>query len=270
MLRRLFTFLVVVVLLLGCLYYWQRGSFKLGDFKDIKDIKAPDFKNLAGSIKDVAITGSVKTALSLNRELRPYTFEVETKEGVVALRGAVPSAQVRMMAEEVSGAVPNVKKVTNELRVDTSVKAGPNADRTIGARLDDETLEVQVKLALTLKKELENSSIHVAVLEKVVTLSGQATAAQKAAAMKTAEETPGVVSVTDGFGAPSGGKGRAAVEHALAANANLAPYHIRVMERGDRLVLVGNVRTGAERDLAAALAEAAAGGPIENSLALKP
>jgi hypothetical protein len=42
------------------------------------------------------------------------------------------------------------------------------------------------------------------------------------------------------------------------------------MERGDRLLLVGNVRTGAERDLAAALAEAAAGGPIENSLALKP
>src|SRR5262249_55253034 len=59
---------------------------------------------------------------------------------------------------------------------------------------------------------------------------------------------------------------RASVERALRANKSLAAYRLEVREENGRLVLRGHVRTGAEKDLAAALAREAARRPVENGL----
>jgi hypothetical protein len=42
------------------------------------------------------------------------------------------------------------------------------------------------------------------------------------------------------------------------------------VEEGGRLVLRGTVRSGAEKDLAAALAREAAGRPVENAVEIRP
>jgi osmotically-inducible protein OsmY len=273
--RRLFSLIVLVVILVVAFYWFRTGSLPSGraleNLKDIKEIKPPDLKILPGALKDAALAGSVRVAFGLNRDLRPYRLEVESKDAVVRLWGALPSAALKEMAESVCAAVPNVRQVVNEVKVDPSVKAEPVEERSIGERVDDETLEVQVRLALTLRKELEGSSIHVSVLKKVATLSGEASAAQRPVALKAASETPGVLSVTDAFDAPVAGlgKGREAVERALSGNANLSHDGIQVVERGGRLALVGHVRTGAEKDLAGLLAERAAGVPVDNSLDVK-
>src|SRR5438094_458385 len=49
------------------------------------------------------------------------------------------------------------------------------------------------------------------------------------------------------------------VKRALAANVSLAPYDIQVRDEGGRVVLRGQVKTAAEKDLAGALARDAAG-----------
>jgi osmotically-inducible protein OsmY len=272
MFRRLFGFLFLVGILLLAFYWWQKGSWPVGNLKDIKDIKAPDLKSLPGALKDAATTGSVRTALGLNRELRPFPLEVDTKEGVVSLKGALPTSDLKVMAETVVSAVPNVKQVANGIRVDASVQPEAEGDRTLGERLDDETLGVQVRLALGLRKELDGSTIQVSVLKKTATLTGEASPPQRALAMKVAGEVPGVSHVTDGFSASvrGFGKGKDAAERAIAGNANLVHAGIHVVERGDHLALVGRVKTGAERDLAQLIAERAAGVSIENSLELKP
>ena len=274
MIRRLFG-LIILVLILAGLYYWKVGSFswqpdsllRLG-----KDIRVPNLGGVGTAIRDATLSGTVRAALSLNKHLQPFGLDTESKDGVVTLKGTVQTADQKAMAEQIASGVPNVNRVVNEVRVDPAAKAAAESDRTIGENLDDHTIEMQVKLALSLKKELAGSQVSVTVYKKGVTLSGTATPAQRALAVETARETSGVLSVTDGFS--SGGtdleKGRQAVEHALASNANLAPYRIQVVARADRLVLLGHVRTSVERDLAGLVAERAAAGTVENSLELKP
>jgi osmotically-inducible protein OsmY len=272
MLRRLLSLVIILVVLFVAYEYWQTGRFSLPTLENIKSLRTPDLKKLPEGLKDAAITGSVRTALSLNRELAPYKVEVEAKDAVVVLKGALPSADLKGMAKQVAEAVPNVKSVSDEIKVDPQVAPAPEPDRTMGERLDDESLIVQVKLALSLKKELDGASIHVDAFKKAVTLSGTATPPQKVLALKTASDTPGVLHVTDSFGSgePGLGKGREAAERALAGNPNLAQRGIRVVENEGRLSLRGTVRTGAEKDLAQLIAERAAGVSVDNLLELKP
>ena len=272
MLRRLFSLVIVVLVLFVGYYYWKTGTIKLPTLADFKGLRTPDLTKLPEGIKDAAITGSVRTAFTLNRDLTPYSLQVESHDGVVVLQGALPSSELKGMAKQVASSVPNVKSVNDEIRVDPQVTPAPESDRTMGERLDDESLTVHVKLALSLKKELDGSTIHVDSFKKSVTLTGSATPAQKVLALKTAQDTPGVLHVTDSFGTggPGLGKGREAVEKALAANPNLGSLGIHVVEHEGRLTLRGTVRTGAERDLAELVAERAAGVPVDNSLELKP
>ena len=48
------------------------------------------------------------------------------------------------------------------------------------------------------------------------------------------------------------------------------PYDLKVQQQGGRLVLTGRVRTGAERDLAGALAQQAASVPVDNAVEVGP
>jgi osmotically-inducible protein OsmY len=275
-LRRLFVLLVLVGILVGA-YYWKTGSLvwnrdSLSRLIKVPNLKVPDLGGVGNAFGDATLSARVRTALSLNRNLQPYTFETDVNHGVVTLHGTVRTGEVRNLAGEVVARVPNVTQVVNEVRVDPAAKAQPEADRSLGENLDDRAIEMQVKLALSLEKDLAGSQVTVTVYKKEVTLSGTATSPQRALAVETARQAPGVSKVTDGFA--NGGvdldKAKGTIEKALASNSNLAPYHVQVLPRGDHLALVGRVRTGAERDLAGLLAERATTARIENSLELKP
>lgn len=271
MLRRLFALLILLALLGAGLYYWRYRTTGVPP-RSLRDLKQ--------ALDDTKTTAEVKAALELNRALKPYSIEASTEDGVVSLRGAVPSQGLRGTAERVAHAVPNVRRIVNRLRVSPGAAAPDANERTLGESFDDHTLEVQVRLALSLHRELEGTGIRVKAFRRDVTLSGETgTAAQQRLAEQIARETAGVEQVKNEIrlrpSSPPPEPGspvdqRAAVEEALAANPNLRPYRLRVRQDKGRLVLTGRVRNGAEKDLAGLLARDAAGSPVENALEVRP
>ena len=67
--------------------------------------------------KDAVLTTKVKTALSLSREVPSSKIDVDSLNGVVTLRGDVPSQEARTRAESITKDVPGVQEVHNLLFV---------------------------------------------------------------------------------------------------------------------------------------------------------
>jgi osmotically-inducible protein OsmY len=188
MIRRLFGLIVLLALVAGGLYYYKgRG---VGS-------EAPSLGALGRELKDTAVTGSVKAAFELNRTLKPLPIHVSTEAHVVTLKGDVPNAEAKAMALRVAAAVPDVREVVDHLQVNGGPAESPRPERTVSERVDDEALEVQVRLALSLNRGLKGKDIKVEVFKRAVTLSGDLAGAQRKAAVEIARETPGVSGVTD-------------------------------------------------------------------------
>jgi len=229
--------------------------------------------------EDAKTTASVKAALGLNRSLKPHRIKVSSEHGVVTLRGDVPDEALKAAAGRVAAAVPDVSQVVNHLELSAGAIPATVSELTLGERLDDRALEVQVKLALSLHRDLRNADVAVDSHRRHVTLSGRVErAGQKRAALEIARQTAGVLEVIDRIEASASSESaadepatspRMAVERALRANESLAVYQLEVREEKGRLVLRGRVRTGAEKDLAAALAREAARRPVENGLEIQ-
>ncbi|HSW07277.1 BON domain-containing protein [Aquabacterium sp.] len=66
---------------------------------------------------DTAITSKVKAALMDDKRLATLQIDVSTTDGVVVLKGNLPSADTVQQAVQVAGAVPGVKTIRNELKV---------------------------------------------------------------------------------------------------------------------------------------------------------
>lgn len=185
--------LLILVGLVGLGYYYRKANPGAMPPRSLQEAQE--------QLKDVALTGAVKTALSLHRSLRPYTISVSTEGGIVTLRGELPRAELSAAATRVAAAVPDVRQVVSHLKVNEAaavVSSASDDDRSMGERLDDETLEVQVRIAFSLDRNLKDSKIEVESRKKEVRLSGTVKdAAQRRMAVRTAGEIAGVRSVTD-------------------------------------------------------------------------
>ncbi len=71
----------------------------------------------ATAIDDTAITTKVKSAMIADPMLKALQINVDTKNGVVTLAGAVDSQAMKDKATEVTQAVSGVKSVDNNLTV---------------------------------------------------------------------------------------------------------------------------------------------------------
>lgn len=270
---RFVAFVVLLVLIAGGVYYWQ-----VQPAADRLPLRPESLGEVGQKLRDTALKGSVKAAIELDRNLKPFPIAVDVEEGVVTLRGEVPDEALRQRADAVAGAVPDVRQVVNHLSVAAELTAPGDAGRSLGESLDDKKIEVQVRLAFSLRRELKGTDLAVSAYRREVTLSGEVSSEeQRRLAAEVAQQTGGVASVTDrirvrGQESPErpDADRHAAVERALAANPNLAPYKIEVRPKGGRIVIEGRVRSGAERDLAGLLARDAAGVPVENAILVRP
>jgi len=271
-LGRLFALCILVALVGGGLYYWRHGG-RLPEVEDLGEV--------GDRLKDATTTGAVKGAFELNRHLARLEIEVETEGGVVTLRGHVPAEEAQRLAEEVAASVPNVTQVVNHLKVSGSEpETRPGSDRTLGESLDDRALEVRLRLAFSLDRNLDDTHLKAKAYRREVVLTGEVrNDRQRAEALRIARDLPGVTGVTDRLRTIAEAQGRVpleqppgsaaeAVRQALADNANLARYRLEVREDGGRVVLSGAVRTGAEKDLAELLARQAAGHDVESRIRL--
>lgn len=188
MLRRLFTLVVLLALLAAGLYY-----LKLLPAGLLPTDLGPFRQRLA----EARLTTEVKAALRLNRLTTDGRIDVSSEEGVVTLRGDVGSVEAAEAAVRVAGAVPDVRQVVTHVKVVASPPPGVEG-RSLGENLDDHALEVQVRLALSLRRELRGSDIEVRAFRRQVTLAGEVGSdAARQVAVQTARETTGVAGVKD-------------------------------------------------------------------------
>lgn len=69
------------------------------------------------AIDDAAITASVSAGLAKDADLSAIKINVDTKAGVVSLRGPAPTAAAKGRAEEIARAVKGVSSVDNQLEI---------------------------------------------------------------------------------------------------------------------------------------------------------
>jgi len=277
--RRLLALLVLLVLAGAAVYYWK--------YRPAGATPQQALGAIGEKLRGAKTSGEIKAALELNRNLKPYPIDVDVSgDGVVVLKGEVPREDFRAEAHRVAAAVPGVRDVRNEIRINPALPPPADGGRTLGENLDDKALEAKVKLAFSLNKALDGTHLSVRAYRREVTVGGTVdTPEQHQLALKLAADTTDVIKVNDevqlrgraaaasspAAPAPTAAPGdRAqAAKRALTANPSLASYDIQVREEGGRLVLSGRVRTAAEKDLAGLVARDATGAQVDNTLEVK-
>jgi hyperosmotically inducible protein len=280
--RRLLMLLIVIGLLAAAFVYLRKPGTPVPQMPALDDVKEK-IGQVGDKLRETKTAGQVKAALELDRDLQPFSFDVDADQnGGIVLKGAVPSDELRRRAGQIAAAVPDVARVDNQVTLGAAAAPSSASDRTVGENFDDKALDAKVHMAFSLKKDLKGTDLSVTSFKRAVTLSGQVdTPTQRSLAVEIAQRVSGVASVTDQIGvrgalpaaspaAADAGAAARTAETAVRANASLAPYSLTVTAEEGRLVLRGRVKTAAEKDLAALVARDAAGRPVDSLIEIRP
>src|SRR4030095_7780421 len=109
------------------------------------------------------LTSKTKIALCADDRVKGSQVKVETKDGVVFLRGKVDSAEAKAAAETVAKGIDGVKSVKNDLQV-----VSPGARKAVDAKDADIAKAVESRLS----RESDLKKIDVRADSGVVTLTG--------------------------------------------------------------------------------------------------
>jgi hyperosmotically inducible protein len=152
--------------------------------------------------KDGWITMKIHSAFIPEQPLEGSNIDVDTTNGVVTLKGTVPTDAAKGRAVALAKATDGVKSVTDQLRVAPSDSKPGVARETAGKAgrsVNDGWIKSKIYAQfLTDWNTLEDSDIDVDVSKGVVTLKGTVkTEAAKTRAAAIAKGTDGVASVND-------------------------------------------------------------------------
>jgi osmotically-inducible protein OsmY len=124
-LKRLLALLVLLAIGAVALYYWKNRPASAERAAQGAAAEARQALDTVGQkLKETKYTGSVKAAFELNRELAPLSIDIDSSEnGVVTLKGTVPTEELKALAGRVAASVPDVAQVNNQLAVGASPAA---------------------------------------------------------------------------------------------------------------------------------------------------
>ncbi len=143
----------------------------------------------AGPAEDALLTGKVKAALVSSPTAKAHQVDVESKDGVVQLKGYVDADSQIAAATSVATGVEGVMKVENNLKVKT-------ADRSAGVVIDDALITARIKSSLLADSATQGLKIDVDTRDGKVQLNGfVASESEKAVANNIAAKAEGVKSV---------------------------------------------------------------------------
>lgn len=146
-------------------------------------------KDAKGAITDSWVTSKAKIALFADERVKGRQISVETKSGMVMLRGKVDSEEAKMAAGDVAKRVEHVKGVRNELQV------VPPADRP-KVDTDDKAIMSMVEQRLKEDRQLKGAKINARVDSGIVTLTGEVKSlALCSRASEVLSDVPGVRAV---------------------------------------------------------------------------
>jgi osmotically-inducible protein OsmY len=118
---------------------------------------------------DAWITAKVKSMLMFHRGVSAHGTKVETKDGVVTLRGHAESQAQKDLTAEYAKDVEDVKDVKNEIKV-----AVGSTTRRMEEKIDDSSITAEVKAALLFHRSTSALNTIVKTTNGVVTLGGTA------------------------------------------------------------------------------------------------
>jgi osmotically-inducible protein OsmY len=138
-------------------------------------------------VSDSWITAKTKIALYADERVSGTQVNVDTKSGVVTLRGKVDSAEAKSAAESVAKSIDGARSVKNELQV-----VAPPARKAVDASDKDIAKAVGDRL----HKDPQLKKVDVRADSGVVTLTGEVSSVTASAkASEIARQIPGVRSV---------------------------------------------------------------------------
>jgi hyperosmotically inducible protein len=144
-------------------------------------------KDTKVAVTDSWLTSKAKIALFSDDRVKGSQVKVETKDGVVFLRGKVDSAEAKAAAESVAKGIDGVKSVKNDLQV-----VSPGARKAVEAKDADIAKAVESRV----RRESDLKKVDVRADSGVVTLTGEVpTISASAKASEVARGVNGVRSV---------------------------------------------------------------------------
>lgn len=250
-LRLVLTLLLAALAVVAAGYYLQRHGISLtGALSTVQE-----------SSEDAATTAKVKASLALSKRVSGFDIEVETRGGVVQLRGEVPSQEAKNLVETIVGDTSGVRSVDSELTVDPAARRDPEI-----TRLQEQIEELEVKAAvregLATDPELAGARIEVRTEGAAVTLLGTVqTLEQKLRAEQVARRAAGSEGVENRLEVTEPRDDAGAAEE-LAERVEFELYKtkafdlegIQITAEGGQVTLAGTVRSTAEKLLAVRIA----------------
>ena len=205
---------------------------------------------LAAAGDDGRIVSAAKQSYVYRTYLKDDDIKIQAKDGVVTLKGEVPSRSHKAMAQDTVENLPGVKSVDNQLVVK------PADERS------DSWIEFRVKSALLYHRSVSGTKTAVSVKDGNVTLSGTATSeAQKELTTEYAKDVEGVKAVKNEMKVSVQPPPRsldeviddasitAQVKSALLAHRSTSALRTKVTTREGVVTLNGEAKNQAEKDL---------------------
>lgn len=162
---------------------------ELGDKEIWSD--QPETAGAKNSASDTWVTTKVKAQLLTEPGISPLRVNVDTRDGIVTLFGAVETENEKAAAGRSAMKISGVKSVQNELQVVPDVAA-----KRVEAR--DDQVQDAVKKRIEERQALKDDDINIEVKNGVVRLSGTVDGfGERMTALTVARSTQGVKSVID-------------------------------------------------------------------------
>jgi hyperosmotically inducible protein len=127
---------------------------------------AGDMDKEKALLNDSYLTSKTKIALFADSRVKGRQINVETKKGLVMLRGKVDSDEAKNAAAEIAKGIDGVKSVKNELQIVAPSKREAVEDK-------DEAITERVKKHIAKDSQLKKAKIDVQTNAGVVSLTGE-------------------------------------------------------------------------------------------------
>jgi osmotically-inducible protein OsmY len=165
------------------------------DAREIKGDARSAARQTAQAIDDSWITTKIASKFFLDDDVRARSIDIDTRNGMVTLKGSVGSEGERQHALSIARSTDGVTMVHDSLVVDPGLESRAASARADNA-IDDAWITMKVQSKYFIHDEIKSRDVDVDTRNGVVTLNGSVpSATAKGAAEVIAQDTDGVSKV---------------------------------------------------------------------------